>query len=421
MRRLSSVVRLFILVPVLLATSCGFVEVSFAPDNDVSPSTAVPAGTDNGTATTVHLTQQPATLQPAGLIQTESGPPDAAGGSGKGGSPPPPPPAEDMPGIIYFKADRSTIFSGESAMLVWSVTGNTQWVNIEPGVGSAALTGTATVSPTATTSYRLTAGNTHGNISKDILITVGFSAPQYISDLKMGWPGGSRQEKMCPNTITYEAMFNAMSNFPMAYYWEHGDGVRSTSRTVDVAMGNNTITYYMPVSSSAIYKARICITSPEVKTSDWESIVFICKDTGPAVIDRVNFHYGTLYTRSCPYAITFSATVITSTAGTVDYQWEMEDGLQGPVGHLVYAGGPGSQTVTYQYNATRSGTYRARLKFLEQPTDPLGLMTGYMPVSIICSNQQPWSAGPANSTDVTGSPPVTPKYDNPDLFKRLYK
>ena len=60
------------------------------------------------------------------------------------------PPA--VPIINSFSADPSTITEGESSTLSWNVTDATS-VTIDNGVGTVALSGTTTVSPTTTTGY----------------------------------------------------------------------------------------------------------------------------------------------------------------------------------------------------------------------------------------------------------------------------
>ena len=66
------------------------------------------------------------------------------------------------PAINVFDASPMSISTGGTATLNWSVTGATT-VDIEPGIGKVALTGTRLVLPTATTAYTLTATNTIGS------------------------------------------------------------------------------------------------------------------------------------------------------------------------------------------------------------------------------------------------------------------
>jgi hypothetical protein len=60
---------------------------------------------------------------------------------------------------------------GEEATLQWDVAGATS-VSIEPGIGDVASQGQTTVTPSETTSYKLTAVNANGSTSRDVSITV---------------------------------------------------------------------------------------------------------------------------------------------------------------------------------------------------------------------------------------------------------
>ncbi|MFZ2497477.1 hypothetical protein [Methanosarcina sp.] len=60
--------------------------------------------------------------------------------------------------ISSFDASPDSIKSGESAVLNWHVSGASK-VNIEPGIGIVEPSGTASVSPDQTTTYKLTASN----------------------------------------------------------------------------------------------------------------------------------------------------------------------------------------------------------------------------------------------------------------------
>jgi len=75
------------------------------------------------------------------------------------------------PVINSFTSDVTTINEGASATLSWSVTDATT-VTINQGIGSVSTSGTKVVGPTETTTYTLTASNSTGTVSADIIITV---------------------------------------------------------------------------------------------------------------------------------------------------------------------------------------------------------------------------------------------------------
>lgn len=80
--------------------------------------------------------------------------------------------------MISFRASRLTIAEGESTVLSWTVTDATN-VSINHGIGERGLAGSATVSPLATTTYRLTASGPGGTSREDLTITV-LAAPVIV-------------------------------------------------------------------------------------------------------------------------------------------------------------------------------------------------------------------------------------------------
>ena len=74
--------------------------------------------------------------------------------------------------VVRFDATPNQIAAGQSSTLTWIVQGATS-VNIQPGIGNVALTGSTTVSPAATTTYTLTATGPNGNVTASATVTVG--------------------------------------------------------------------------------------------------------------------------------------------------------------------------------------------------------------------------------------------------------
>ncbi len=85
-------------------------------------------------------------------------------------TPPPPPATTTKPVISSFSANPVTIVMGSSTVLSWSVTGASSTV-IDQGVG--VVTGSSkTVSPTATTTYTLSAANPAGTTTAQVTVNV---------------------------------------------------------------------------------------------------------------------------------------------------------------------------------------------------------------------------------------------------------
>ncbi len=80
-----------------------------------------------------------------------------------------------LPTIVSFTAAPAAILAGESSLLSWDVLGATL-LSIDSGVGPVVGTST-TVTPTATTTYRLSATNAAGTVTADVTVTVGGGAP----------------------------------------------------------------------------------------------------------------------------------------------------------------------------------------------------------------------------------------------------
>jgi hypothetical protein len=78
-----------------------------------------------------------------------------------------------IPQVVVFVATPQNIDAGSSTKLCWQVTGATN-ISIQPGVGSNLnANDCATVSPTSTTTYTLTATNSTGQIQANTTVNVG--------------------------------------------------------------------------------------------------------------------------------------------------------------------------------------------------------------------------------------------------------
>jgi peptidoglycan-associated lipoprotein len=106
----------------------------------------------------------------------------AAGCKKKVAPPPPPPPAQEAPPpsakpvINYFTAEPSTVNSGQSSSLRWSVTDATT-VTLDNQIGVVSPNGRRGVYPTATTTYHLTATGAGGTAEADATVTVSSPPP----------------------------------------------------------------------------------------------------------------------------------------------------------------------------------------------------------------------------------------------------
>lgn len=98
------------------------------------------------------------------MLLTMSGCGGGGGTSGSGGT------KSAVPTINSFSASGATITLGGGSVLAWSVS-NATTLSIDNGVGSVAGS-SVTVSPTATTTYTLTAANASGSVTATTTVTV---------------------------------------------------------------------------------------------------------------------------------------------------------------------------------------------------------------------------------------------------------
>ncbi|MFQ5578082.1 MAG: Ig-like domain-containing protein, partial [Anaerolineae bacterium] len=101
----------------------------------------------------------------------------------------------DFPTIHYFKADRLTISRGQSALLQWDVSGAEAVYLYPGGEGGVIAPGSVHVSPAATTTYRLVAQNSRGQIEAALTINVrpAITAPRRIFDFIAAGPDAAWQ------------------------------------------------------------------------------------------------------------------------------------------------------------------------------------------------------------------------------------
>jgi hypothetical protein len=80
------------------------------------------------------------------------------------------------PVIGQFSASPSVVTEGDSTTVSWTVT-NAETVTIEPGIGSVALSGSTSVSPSTTMVYTITATNSAGTTTATTEVSIA-SAPE---------------------------------------------------------------------------------------------------------------------------------------------------------------------------------------------------------------------------------------------------
>ena len=77
-----------------------------------------------------------------------------------------------QPVIKKFTVDRNTITAGKTVTLSWEVSDATR-VTLQPEIGSVDVSGTRSVTPTATATYTLVASNDTGSTKGELIVNVG--------------------------------------------------------------------------------------------------------------------------------------------------------------------------------------------------------------------------------------------------------
>ncbi|MHB1348851.1 MAG: carboxypeptidase regulatory-like domain-containing protein [Desulfobulbaceae bacterium] len=220
------------------------------------------------------------------------------------------------PPTVSFTGEPATIKAGESATLTWTAT-DAQTVTIDQGIGTVAVSGSRQVSPTQTTTYRLTATGPGGTTGANITITVLHDPPTA--------------------TLTAEPVTVEWGN-PVTLTWQTNG---ADQVTIDQGVGS------VDTSGSKTL-------TPE------ESTTYTLTATGPggtttAKADvTVTYPVPTVTLTATPVTITAgeSATLAWSTTGAATSSIEPGVGTVQPSGTLSVAP---TETTTYTLTATNPG------------------------------------------------------------------
>ena len=96
-----------------------------------------------------------------------------------------PTPVACIPAISSFGADQTTINRGDSTTLRWGLVSNAESAEIDNGIGGVATPGSATVSPSQTTTYTLSASC--GSNTRSAQVTINVTQPPQRVNLTGDW------------------------------------------------------------------------------------------------------------------------------------------------------------------------------------------------------------------------------------------
>jgi len=231
--------------------------------------------------------------------------------------------------VTSFDADPLTIAPGESSTLSWTVQGATR-VEIDPGIGSVALSGSRVVSPTATTVYTLVATNAAGKTASVTVHVVVSGIPS---------PSGMpvvNSFSAAPSTISADgsATLSWSVSDATSVSIDHGLGNFGTSGSMTVspsatttyvltatnAFGNATAAVVVTVSSVSGLPviSHFTATPDEISDGDSSTLSWEVSGTGSLSIDHGIGAVAPSGTRSVsPSATTSYTLTATNAAGSV--------------------------------------------------------------------------------------------------------
>ena len=236
----------------------------------------------------------------------------SACGGGTSDSPTPPPPA--APVISSFTATPSTITSGSSSTLAWSVSGATS-VSISQGVG--AVTGSSTtVSPTSTTTYTLTATNSGGSATAAAMVTVSAAPPAPVASVAVSLAASSVTlgQTTMASAVLRDASSNVLTGRTLAW--------ASASNSVATVDSNGLVTT-TGIGTSVITATSEGISGSATVTVTAVPLVPVAVAVTPATSDVIAAGAAVALTARATYSdsstvdVSSQATWTTSDAGLV--------------------------------------------------------------------------------------------------------
>lgn len=173
------------------------------------------------------------------------------------------------PTIASFIATPALITAGASATLSWGAVTNADSAEIDQGIGGISTPGAATVRPTSTTLYTLTAHCGSASVTAQVTILVPFAI---IGAVTSGNP--TTFSGACPKTIFFSAAISVNGAGDVAYKWERSDSTATPTTTINFGgAGSQLVTdsWTLGVAGKTYtdYKEHLHILSPnDVTTND---------------------------------------------------------------------------------------------------------------------------------------------------------
>jgi PKD repeat protein len=219
--------------------------------------------------------------------------------------------------MISFSATPTNISAGQSSTLVWNTTNATS-VTIDNGLGSKPLSGSATVSPGATTTYTLTATGPGGTLTSQATVTVSNRPSIAFVATPASIVSGS------PSTLTWLVTNSTSVTI------DNGIGAQAASGSMSVSPSQTTIYTLTATGPGGTSTATATVTVVELPRINFSVTPSLISAGGSATlswavtgVDSITIDHGvgTLFaigTKSVsPAATTVYKLTATNLAGTV--------------------------------------------------------------------------------------------------------
>lgn len=297
--------------------------------------------------------------------------------------PPPSPACSGTPEITKFATDPGTIVRGSSATLEWEVQ-NYDFIQVDQEVGEVEAVGSQEISPTATTTYTLTAKCGEEEIIKETTLKV--EEEFKVESVKVSASPTSKTTTACstPITITFTGKIKASRSGTVTYRWEKPDGTVTGKRTVKFSKAETkTVTNTWSVYAGTSGWQRIKIISPKAFTSEKASFSTSCKFAVTKVTSSYNISdLGDTVCTVSGTNIYLSGQITASKAGTVKYNWVI--GLSGP-GIDPFTSPSPTETLVFSKAGTKNVSTTISGLFPPFGIDP-GTYTGTMYLQVTSPN-----------------------------------
>jgi hypothetical protein len=264
-----------------------------------------------------------------------------------------------LPVINTFISSPPSISAGASSTISWEVIGATT-VSIDHSIGDVAASGNWVVSPTTTTTYKLTASNSRGSAYATCQVVVSGSMPipsypiiNYFNAsstsvapgeiVTLNWSVSNASAVTINNGVGTVASAGSMSLVPIA--------TTSFTLTATNSAGNATQSITITVAGTPSYEV-IRVLSTGVPASG---------------------------TYPCPFNVVFSFEIKTNGPCVVTYYIEKSDGTIGPSKSMLFET-MDTKFLTSTWTVFSSGTYWEKLHV----TSPNTMSVSSSPVTITC-------------------------------------